>query len=124
MFSTAGYAAWAAMVSAACGYVLGEMPSQTIGVGIPLLDILPTQAPSLELVKKQIEKRAITNTCSEWTILGGGGVPICAASNTCLFTTASDKVLYEGCGQTGVPYHWTTVCRPVRNPFSVIVYQY
>jgi len=39
--------------------------------GMPFMDIIPTQALSMELVKKSLEKKALTNTCSEWTILGG-----------------------------------------------------
>jgi hypothetical protein len=65
--------ALAAMVSAVSGYALGDMPSQTIGIGIPILEILPTKAPSLELVKKSLAKKAVTNTCSEWTINDGLG---------------------------------------------------
>lgn len=56
------------------GYVLGSMPSQTMGVGFPLMEIMPTSPPSLELARKQVAKRSLTNTCSEWTVLGIDGV--------------------------------------------------
>jgi ADP-ribose pyrophosphatase YjhB (NUDIX family) len=32
---------------------------------------LPTEAPSLELVKRKLEKKGVTNICTEWTIPGG-----------------------------------------------------
>jgi hypothetical protein len=72
MASTIRYAALAAMVSAVYGYSIGEMPSQTIGVGTPFFEIRPTEAPKIELVKKKLDKRALTNTCSEWTLDGLG----------------------------------------------------
>jgi len=73
MASSLRYAALAALVSSVYSYSLGEMPSQTVGVGLPLMELLPTQAPSMELVKKSLrEKRAITNTCYEWTLDGLG----------------------------------------------------
>ncbi len=50
---------------------IGAIPSQTVGVGQPFFDIMPTEAPRPELLKKRLEKKALTNVCSEWTILGG-----------------------------------------------------
>jgi hypothetical protein len=32
---------------------------------------LPTLAPELELVKRRLEKKDVTNICTEWTIPGG-----------------------------------------------------
>jgi len=69
MSSNLRYAALAAMISHVYGLV-HEMPSPTVGMGMPLMDIMPTEAPSLELVKRNIVKRALTSTCSDWTILG------------------------------------------------------
>jgi hypothetical protein len=67
------YAAVSAFFSAAAGFAIGAMPSQTIGIGFgePMQPVRPTEAPSLELVKRKLEKKALTNTCTEWTILGG-----------------------------------------------------
>lgn len=79
MASVLRYSALAAMVSAVSGYALGEMPSQTImalpsvGMGQPIMKLLPTEAPSSELVKRHLMKKAVTNTCSEWTITDGIG---------------------------------------------------
>lgn len=106
------------MISVVSGYALiGEMPSptampvKTIGVGEPILNLRPTEAPSLELVKRHLAKKAVTNTCSEWTISDGiGYTPICDFSETCLFTSATDGNLYEGCGQTSIAYNWITYC--------------
>jgi hypothetical protein len=57
----------AAFVSAVSGYaILGGFPTQTVGYGSPFLQLEPTQAPSMELVKKSLGKRALTNTCTEW----------------------------------------------------------
>jgi hypothetical protein len=67
------FLALAAVVSVVSGYALGEMPSQTIGMGLPITHILPTDAPSLELVKRGLKKKAVTNACSEWTISDGIG---------------------------------------------------
>jgi hypothetical protein len=77
MPSSLRYAALAALFSSVYSYVL-EMPSPTIGMGLPLMDIMPTEAPSFELVKKTIAKRALTSTCSDWTILGLDGQYLCA----------------------------------------------
>jgi hypothetical protein len=66
------YAAVSAFFSAAAGFAIGAMPSQTIGIGFgEPMPQQPTEAPSLELVKRKLEKKALTNTCTEWTILGG-----------------------------------------------------
>lgn len=73
MASVLRFSALAAVVSAVSGYALGEMPSQTIGIGMAITDIIPTNAPSLELVKRSLKKKAVTNTCSEWTISEGLG---------------------------------------------------
>ena len=73
MSSSLRNAAFAGMLSSVYSYSLGEMPSKTVGVGQPLIELLPTQAPSLELAKRSPEdKRAITNTCYEWTLDGLG----------------------------------------------------
>lgn len=73
MASFLRYAAVAALVSSVAGFAIGAMPSQTIGLGFgePMQPLQPTDAPSLELVKRNLEKKALTNTCTEWTILGG-----------------------------------------------------
>jgi hypothetical protein len=111
------YTAFSALLSAVSGYAMGEMPiaTPTRGCGFPLADLLPTDAPSLELVKKQFAKRlvkkSVTNICTEWT-LEGGGQPECNNSETCLFTTGTDSALYEGCGQTSISYNWITECFP------------
>jgi hypothetical protein len=111
------YAAFSALLSAVSGYAMGEMPTATPtrGCGLPLADLLPADAPSLELVKKQFAKRlvkkSVTNICTEWT-LEGGGQPECNNSETCLFTTGTDSALYEGCGQTSISYNWITECFP------------
>ena len=66
------YSAVAALLSSATAKSYGSMPSQTVGQGFPILEAMPTEAPSLELVKRQLDKRqSLTNVCSEWTILGG-----------------------------------------------------
>jgi hypothetical protein len=69
------YTAVAALAASVRGFAIaptiGAIPSQTIGVGQPFFDIMPTEAPSPELLKKRLEKKAVTNVCSEWTILGG-----------------------------------------------------
>ena len=55
------------------------MPSQTAqfmggGTGLPIYEAMPipTPPPTLELVKRRLDARALaeTNTCAEWTILG------------------------------------------------------
>ena len=66
------FSALAAMVACVYGHRLGEMPSQTIGMGSPLFELIPTPAPEMELVKRNLKKRAITNICSEWTLDGSG----------------------------------------------------
>jgi len=113
MASFTRYTTLAAMVSTICGYVL-EMPSQTVGCGQPFpFPAAPTDPPSQGLVQKQIGKRQLTNACSQWTINEGfGSVPVCYNSETCLFTSASDGYLYEGCGETSVVYDWVTECWP------------
>jgi hypothetical protein len=109
MASILRYSAVAAMATLAFAH--GELPSQTIGIGQPLFELMPTKAPSLDLIKRSLGKRALTNTCSEWTILDGGGfTPICLSSQTCLFTSATDGYGYEGCGQTSIAYNWITTC--------------
>ncbi|KAG9248297.1 hypothetical protein BJ878DRAFT_62932 [Calycina marina] len=115
MSSNSRYAALAAMISSVYGYSLGEMAAQTTGVGLPLYEIRPTEAPSLELVRRTLgvnAKRALTNTCDEWSLDGLGGTPLCGASATCLFTSATNGFLYEGCGQTSIAYDWITACWP------------
>ncbi len=74
MTSILRYSAVAALVSRAAGAVIGAMPSQTVGggFGAPIFALpLPTEAPSLELVKRKLEKKGVTNICTEWTIPGG-----------------------------------------------------
>jgi hypothetical protein len=71
MASFLRYVAVSAFFSAAAGFAVGAMPSQTIGFGEPMQPLQPTDAPSLELAKRKLEKKALTNTCTEWTILGG-----------------------------------------------------
>jgi len=57
-------------ISAVAGSVIGEFPTQTVGgYGVPFLQE-PTEAPSMELVRRKLEKKALTNTCTEWTIPG------------------------------------------------------
>lgn len=70
MASIVRFSALAAFVSAVSGYAIGEFPSQTVGYGSPFKSE-PTEAPSMELVKKSLGKRALINTCTEWTIQGG-----------------------------------------------------
>ena len=64
------YSTLAAFISAVTGYAIGEIPTQTVGYGSPFMQE-PTEAPSMELVKRNLGKRAVTNTCTEWTIPGG-----------------------------------------------------
>jgi hypothetical protein len=71
MASLLRYAAVSAFISAAAGFAIGAMPSQTLGIGFGAPMPQPTEGPSLELVKRQLQKKAVTNTCTEWTILGG-----------------------------------------------------
>lgn len=68
----------------------------------------PTKAPSMELVKAKMGKRAATNICTEWTI-SGIGRPQCSSSQTCIFQTIDDY-FYEGCGLADVNYDWITDC--------------
>jgi hypothetical protein len=89
---------------------LGEMPTQTAvseGQGLPIFEVMATPGPSLELLKRRVEARAETNTCTEWTILGGNGQPVCYNGQTCLFSTVGD-LRYEGCGSTSKNYDWIT----------------
>lgn len=94
------YSAVTAMIASvvSAGKWRAEIPSQTAsagldmdggsGVAIPMFDAmmpLATPAPDLELVRRRMEMlrpRAETNTCSEWTILGGLFVhyPCCLCS--------------------------------------------
>lgn len=93
----------------ALGFSFEKLPEQTVkGAGIPFSP-RPTEAPSRELVRAKLGKRAATNVCSEWTIPGGGGQPQCGSSQTCQFTTAGDY-FFEGCGEDGVVYDWITEC--------------
>jgi hypothetical protein len=74
MASALRYSAIAALISSAAGVVIGAMPSQTMsgGFGEPIFALpLPTEAPSLELVKRRLQKKDVTNICTEWTIPGG-----------------------------------------------------
>jgi len=74
MTSVLRYSAVAALVSSAAGAQIGAMPSQTMGCGFgdPIFAMpLPTLAPELELVKRRLEKKDVTNICTEWTIPGG-----------------------------------------------------
>ena len=68
-------AAMVASVSAGRLWAEMHMPSQTagVGMGLPIFEAMPTQAPSRELVKRKLELRAATNTCTEWTIVEGAG---------------------------------------------------
>lgn len=57
------------------GHSFGAIPAMTeAGCGFPLPPV-PTQAPSRELLKARmehkVEKRAATNACDEWLIVGG-----------------------------------------------------
>jgi hypothetical protein len=79
----------AVLVSSAMGFALGAMPSQTAGpetlvqgMGQPAFPA-PTDAPSLELVRARMQKRAVTNVCTEWTIPGGLLLLIEAWGNVC-----------------------------------------
>lgn len=111
MASILRYSAMSALVSSVTGFAVGVIPSQTVGGGFgqPFFDIQPTSAPSVELVKKQLAKKALTNVCTEWTIPGGYGQPQCFDSQTCLFQTINGR-FYEGCGQTSIAYDWITQC--------------
>lgn len=59
------------MASSAMGFALGAMPSQTVGGTGAAYSPAPTEAPSMELMKKKLAKKALTNVCTEWTIEGG-----------------------------------------------------
>ncbi|KAM3070312.1 hypothetical protein ACMFMG_010144 [Clarireedia jacksonii] len=108
------YSSLFSLCSLASSFTLGEVPTQTLGLGEPFtgLQPLPTAAPRLELVKKRLglERKALTNVCSEWTIPGGFGQPECSNSETCLFTSADDGNLYEACARTSKSYDWVTEC--------------
>ena len=103
------FSAFGTLISYTAGAVIGAIPSETLGgFGLPLFELpLPTEPPSLELVKKRLEKKSVSNICTEWTIPGDLGQPECGNSGTCLFTSASGYY-YEGCGQTSVSYDWVT----------------
>jgi hypothetical protein len=73
MASIVRFSALAAFASAVSGYAIGEFPTQTVGYGSPFMPE-PTEAPSMELVKKNLGKRALINTCTEWTIRGGSSI--------------------------------------------------
>jgi hypothetical protein len=68
------YSALATAVSTVTGFAITEFPTQTVGggggFGAPYLPEV-TEAPQRDLVKARLEKKAITNVCSEWTIPGG-----------------------------------------------------
>lgn len=68
MASVLRFSAVAALVSTAAGAALGAMPSQTMGgFGEPIFAVpLPTEPPSLELVKRKLVKKDLTNICTEW----------------------------------------------------------
>jgi hypothetical protein len=113
MTSLLRFAAVAALISLVTGTGLEDViPTRTAGpsggYGTPFSE--PTKGPSLELVKMRFEKRSVTNLCTEWTIPGGFGQPVCSNSETCLFTTAPNGYYYEGCGQTSIRYDWITAC--------------
>jgi hypothetical protein len=75
MASALRYSVVAALVSSAAGAVIGAMHSQAMGGGFgdPVFAMpLPTQAPEIELLKRRLEKKDVTNICTEWTIPGGG----------------------------------------------------
>ena len=72
MASVLRYSALAAVVvTAVSAFAPRDIPTQTVGYGLPFHQVSPTEAPSMELVKKQLEKKAVTNICTEWTIEGG-----------------------------------------------------
>lgn len=55
----------AVMISNVAGFAIGEFPTQTLGgLGLPFLPAV-TEAPQRELVKARLEKKAVTNTCTE-----------------------------------------------------------
>jgi hypothetical protein len=65
------YSALAAAASTVTGFATLEFPTQTVGgFGEPYFPEV-TKAPQRDLVKARLEKKAITNVCSEWTIPGG-----------------------------------------------------
>lgn len=70
MASFVRFSVLAAFITTISGYAIGVIPTQTVGYGSPFLQE-PTEAPSMELVKKSLGKRALINTCTEWTIPGG-----------------------------------------------------
>lgn len=67
-----GFAAVAAFISSATASAVAALPSQTVpsGHGQPLSP-KPTEAPEFELVRRNLERKDVTNTCTEWTIPGG-----------------------------------------------------
>ena len=59
-----------AAVGTVAGFAIGEFPTQTVGgFGAPFLPEV-TAAPQRDLVKARLEKKALTNTCTEckWLI--------------------------------------------------------
>jgi hypothetical protein len=107
-FWRASALAAAMMFPSALGFAIGAMPVQTVGGMGEAFSPAPTEAPSMELMKAKLVKKAVTNVCTEWTILGGYGQPQCVNSETCLFKTATNGYFYEGCGQTSIAYDWVT----------------
>jgi hypothetical protein len=74
------FSAVAALVLRAAAAALAAIPSQTPGgCGQPIFELpLPTKPPSLELAKRRLEKKDVTdvtNICTEWTIPGGSSKP-------------------------------------------------
>jgi hypothetical protein len=53
-------------VSAVAGYATAKLPTKTVGYGVPFAQLLPTEAPSMELVKRDLGKRESFEVCSEW----------------------------------------------------------
>ncbi|EPE36118.1 hypothetical protein GLAREA_05456 [Glarea lozoyensis ATCC 20868] len=88
--------------------VTAEMPTMVVGGYGVALAPAPTDPPQRELVKARLKERDVT-VCNEWTIPGGYGIPQCANSETCLFTSVG-TYNYEGCGSVGVAYNWITQC--------------
>lgn len=60
----------AAFISAVRGYAVADFPTQNVGYGAHSMQE-PTEAPSMELLKRRLERRDLVNTCTEWSILGG-----------------------------------------------------
>jgi hypothetical protein len=71
MASALRYSAFTVLVTAVAAFAPRVISTQTIGYGQLFHQVAPTEAPSIELVKKQLEKKAVTNICTEWTLEGG-----------------------------------------------------